>query len=100
VTTVKAVYDQKEPYTDEEIATIFDHASQLDGGTNGYAKQAATFRLLLELMLATGLRVGGAVSFDPRALTKLDSCGSTHISHRSRSDQKSRSFWKRTSRTR
>lgn len=70
VTTVKAVYDQKEPYTDEEIGTILDHASQLDGGTHGYAKHGATFRLLLELMLVTGLRVGDAVAFDPRALTK------------------------------
>ena len=73
VTTVKAVYDQKEPYTDEEIATILDHASQLNGGTHGYAKQAGTFRLLLELMLVTGLRVGDAVAFDPRALSKGDS---------------------------
>jgi hypothetical protein len=44
VTTGKAVYDQKEPYTDEEITTILDQASQLDGGTHGYAKQAGTFR--------------------------------------------------------
>jgi site-specific recombinase XerD len=72
VTTVKAVYDQKEPYSDEEIAAIFDHASQLDGGTHGYAKQPRTFWLLLELMLATGMRVGDAVTFDPRALSKGD----------------------------
>jgi len=49
VTAVKAVYDQKEPYSDEDIAAIFDHASQLDGRTHGYAKQPQTFRLLLEL---------------------------------------------------
>jgi integrase/recombinase XerD len=73
VTTVKAVYDQKEPYTDEEVVTILDHASHLDGGTHGYAKQPETFQLLIELMLATGLRVGDAVAFDPRALSKGDS---------------------------
>ena len=73
VATVKAVYDEKEPYTEEEIATILHSASQLKGGTHGYAKQAATFRLLLEFMLATGLRVGDAVSFDPRALSKGES---------------------------
>jgi site-specific recombinase XerD len=73
VTTVKAVYNQKEPYTDEEVRVILDHAQELDGGTHGYAKQPRTFRLLLELMLATGLRVGDAVGFDPRALTKGDS---------------------------
>jgi len=72
ITTVKAVCDEKEPYTDEEIATILDCASQLNGGTHGYAKQPGTFRLLLEPMLATGLRVGDAVAFDPRTLTRGD----------------------------
>jgi integrase/recombinase XerD len=72
VTTAKAVYDQKEPYTDEEVTAILDHALQLDGGTHGYAKQPKTFRLLLELMLVTGLRVGDAVGFDPLALSKGD----------------------------
>src|SRR6516225_8950231 len=33
VTTVKAVYNQKEPYTDEEVRVILDHAQELDGGT-------------------------------------------------------------------
>ena len=47
VTTVKAVYEQKEPYTDEEVTAILDHAAKLDGGTHGYAKQPGTFRLLL-----------------------------------------------------
>lgn len=46
-----------------------DHAAKLDGGTHGYAKQPGTFRLLLEPMLATGLRVGDGVAFDPGALT-------------------------------
>jgi integrase len=73
VTTVKAVYDQKEPYTDEEITAILDHALEMDGGTHGYAKQPKTFRLLLELMLETGLRVGDAVGFDPVTLSKGDS---------------------------
>jgi site-specific recombinase XerD len=72
VTAVKAVYDQKEPFTDEEIASILDQASKLDGGTHGYAKQPRTLRLLMELMVATGLCVGDAVAFDPRTLTKGD----------------------------
>lgn len=73
VTTVKAVYNQKDPYTDEEITAILDHALKMDGGTHGYAKQPKTFRLLLELMLETGLRVGDAVGFDPLALIRGDS---------------------------
>ena len=70
VTTVRAVYEQKEPYTDKEVSEILDQALKLNGGTHGYAKAPQTLRLLLELMLATGMRVGDAVCFDPRALTK------------------------------
>jgi hypothetical protein len=73
VNTVKAVYEQKEPYTGEEIEAILQQALLLNGGTHGYAKRPKTFRLLLEVMLETGLRVGDAVSFDPRLLTRGDS---------------------------
>ncbi|MBS1853940.1 MAG: tyrosine-type recombinase/integrase [Acidobacteria bacterium] len=73
VTTVKAVYEQKEPYTDAEVDAILAEALRLDGGTHGYAKKPKTFRLLLELMLSTGLRVGDAVSFDPSCLSKGES---------------------------
>ena len=72
VTTVRAVYEQKEPYTDDEVKAILKEALNLDGGTHGYAKRPKTFRLLLELMLTTGLRVGDAVSFDPRNLSRGD----------------------------
>ena len=73
VTTVRAVYDQKEPYTDNEVKAILDEALKLDGGTHGYARKPKTFRLLLELMLETGLRVGDAVCFDPASLERGDS---------------------------
>jgi integrase len=73
VTTVRAVYEQKEPYTDDEVKTILDQALLINGGTHGYAKHPKTFRLLLELMLETGLRVGDAVSFDPASLDRGDS---------------------------
>jgi integrase/recombinase XerD len=68
-----AVYEQKEPYTDEEVAKILQEAEKLNGGTHGYAKHPKTFRLLLELMLATGLRVSDAVRFNPSALVKGES---------------------------
>jgi integrase/recombinase XerD len=70
VTTVKAVYDQKEPYTDEEITSILDEALKLKGGRRGYGKQPKTFRLLLELMLETGMRVGDSIRFDPAQLVR------------------------------
>lgn len=73
VKPVRAVYEQKEPYTDDQLETILEHAGNLNGGTHGYAARPATFRLLLELMLATGMRVGDAVSFDPRKLEKGES---------------------------
>ena len=65
-----AALEQKEPYTDEEVAKILEEAGKLKGGRNGYSKHPETFRLLLELMLETGMRVGDAVRFNPSALVK------------------------------
>ena len=66
----KAVYEQKQPYSDKEVTLILDAAGKINGGTTGYAKSAATFRLLIELMLETGLRVSDAVKFDPKQCVK------------------------------
>jgi integrase/recombinase XerD len=70
VTPHRAVYEQKEPYTDAQVKLILDESLKLNGGTHGYAKHPKTFRLLLELMLETGMRVGDAIRFDPAALVK------------------------------
>ncbi len=70
VTGHKAVYDQKEPYTDKEVELILAEALKLNGGRHGYSGHPATFRLLLELMLETGLRSGDAVQFDPSMLSR------------------------------
>jgi len=70
VTAHRAVYEQKEPYTDEEVDRILAEALKLNGGTHGYAKHPKTFRLLLELMLEAGMRVGDAIRFDPAVLVK------------------------------
>ncbi|MEO5923329.1 MAG: tyrosine-type recombinase/integrase [Bryobacteraceae bacterium] len=69
---VKAVYDQKSPYTDEEVKTILDAAGKLNGGREGYAGKPQTFRLLLELQLETGMRCGDAILFDPKNVKKGD----------------------------
>jgi len=66
----RAVYDQKEPYSDEEVDSILNEALKLNGGMGGYANQPKTFRLLLELMLETGMRVGDAVRFNPALVFK------------------------------
>jgi len=66
----RAVYDQKEPYSDEDVEKILNEALKLSGGTRGYAKRPKTFRLLLELMLETGMRVGDAIRFNPALVTK------------------------------
>lgn len=66
----KAVYEQKQPYTEKEVTAILDAAGKINGGTTGYAKSAATFRLLVELMLETGLRVSDAVKFNPKRCVK------------------------------
>jgi hypothetical protein len=70
VKSVRAHYEQKQPYTEEEINLILEWAGKLNGGTVGYASKPATFRLLLEFMLETGLRVSDAIRFDPRQCVK------------------------------
>ena len=70
VTPHRATYEQKQPYSEEEVEKILDESLKLKGGTHGYARRPRTFRLLLELMLETGMRVGDAIQFDPKALTK------------------------------
>jgi integrase/recombinase XerD len=69
----RAVYEQKVPYTDAEVGLILAGAAKLNGGREGYAGAPATFRLLLELMLETGMRVSDAVRFDPAKVRKGDS---------------------------
>ena len=66
----QAVYDPKSPYTDDEVDAILNGVAKLNGGTHGYAKHSRTFRLLLELMLKTGMRVGDAVVYDPARAVK------------------------------
>lgn len=68
-----AELDQKSPYTDAEVALILDEAEQMKGGWHGYASAPHTFRLLLELMLETGMRVSDAIRFDPSALHRGNS---------------------------
>jgi integrase/recombinase XerD len=67
----RAVYEQAQPYTDDEVRRVLDEAERLHTMKNyGYASQPHTFRLLLELMLETGVRVSDAVRFAPRRCTK------------------------------
>jgi hypothetical protein len=66
VTGHKAVYEQKEPYTDNEVELILAEALRLTGGRHAYSIQPATFRLLLELMFGYRLRSGDAVQYAAR----------------------------------
>jgi integrase/recombinase XerD len=73
VRSPQAVYEQALPYTEDEIARVLDEADRLDGGRDdayGYASQPHTFRLLVELMLETGLRVSDAIRYDPTMCTR------------------------------
>jgi integrase/recombinase XerD len=69
---VKAVYQQKDPFSDAEVDAILAESLNLNGGTHAYAKSPQTLRLLLELMLETGMRVGDAVRYDPTGVRKGD----------------------------
>jgi len=64
-----ATYEQKEPYTDAEVHTMLEYAGRMNGA-HGYGKHPETFRLLLELMLETGMRVGDAVRYNPAVVTR------------------------------
>jgi integrase len=67
---VHAPYDPAEPFTDEQASSILEAALRLNYGRFGYAKHPKAFRVLLELMLETGMRVGDAIQFDPAKLVK------------------------------
>lgn len=66
----RAAYEAKSPFSDDEVTRILSGVEQLGPGTHGYAKHPATLRLLLELMLGTGMRVGDAIRYDPAAAIK------------------------------
>ena len=70
VKPVKAVYEQKLPFTDAEVELILNQAEKMEVGEGGYAAQPKTFQLLLKLMLETGLRVSDAIRYDPRRCKK------------------------------
>lgn len=65
-----AVYDQKSPYSNEEVDKILAGASAMEGGRRGYGGRPKTFRLLIEVMIETGMRVSDAVDYDPSAVVK------------------------------
>lgn len=69
---IKAMYEQKQPFDDEELALIWAEAAKMKGGIDGYASRPQTFILLLELMLETGMRCGDAVRYDPREVKPGD----------------------------
>ncbi len=60
--------EQSDPFEPEQIECIL--ARSLKAGRFGYARYPQTFRLLLELMLKTGLRVSDAVLYNPRKTCK------------------------------
>jgi integrase/recombinase XerD len=61
----EAEHEEKSPYEENELPLILNEAGKLKRGREGYASEPGTFRLLLELMLETGLRVSDAIRYDP-----------------------------------
>jgi integrase len=68
VTVVKCATKMKSPYEEDEVMRIL--AGVLNVKHTKYAQFPRTTRLLLEVMLETGMRVGDACRFDPRVLVK------------------------------
>ena len=69
-----AVAEQKAPYSDGEVSAILEAAQNYSIGRTGYPSNGKRFRVLIELMLETGMRVGDAVRFDPAKCAR-----STHL---------------------
>ena len=70
--TQSVAHEQKQPYTDEEVEKIFASAALMTPAKAGYGAKPATFRLLLDLMLATGIRVSDAIEYDPGKVVKSE----------------------------
>lgn len=64
--------EQVEPFDEKQVPCILKGAAELNGGVTGFATNGATFRLLIDLMLSTGMRVSDAVRFDPAQCVKGD----------------------------
>jgi integrase len=72
VSKPSASHTQKQPYTDEEVSRFLEAALAMPPAKTGYGSKPATFRLLLDLMLATGMRVSDAICYDPRKAVKSE----------------------------
>lgn len=70
IENVYGEYEETEPFSETEINCILNAAKELDGGTTGYATNGKTFRLLIEFMLATGLRVSDTIRYNPSMTIK------------------------------
>ena len=67
---VQSTYAPGEPFEEEEIIRLLDGATALRPAEAGYGRLPATFRLMLEFALATGMRAGDVCRYDPRRCTK------------------------------
>ena len=81
VTAHRAVYTQKEPYSDEEVEKILAEALKLNGGTHGYAKHPKTFRLLLELRSGDSWRTTASGTSTSRTMTSSGRVGAGARGH-------------------
>jgi integrase len=63
--------DSTQPLTDAQVAKVLEVAEQefWRPREDGYTSQPKTFRLLLELMLETGLRCTDAIAYNPKNAT-------------------------------
>jgi integrase/recombinase XerD len=70
VRSFRATYEPALPFQPGEVSMILLEAERLNHGNGGYASNGRTFRLLLEFMLHTGLRVSDAIRYDPTHCTR------------------------------
>lgn len=65
-------HEQKEPFSDRDIALILEGAGELETANrrSPYARNPQTLKLLIQVALHTGMRMGDAIKFDPAKLRR------------------------------
>lgn len=66
ISRIRHSYDQPIPFSDSEVSAILESCYAIPFPHGIWKKSPTAFRLIVELMLETGMRVSDASRFDPR----------------------------------
>lgn len=66
-------HEEKMPFSDKEVAAILGEAGTVAGTVQGFISSPGTLKVLIEVLLETGMRVSDAIRLDPAAIKKGES---------------------------